>query len=196
MISENFVVVALIVIILGSLSYLIDTIKGKIKPNKVTFLLFGLAPFVTFVAQIKQGVGIQSLLAFTTGSLALSIFLASFFNKKAYWKITHFDIICGGLSILGLILWYITKVGNIAIAFSIFADLLAALPTVVKSYNYPETESAYPWLLTSVSDLLFLLMIANWTFSSYAFPLYAFFVNLSIFSLVKFKLGRLKIVHN
>lgn len=95
MISENFVIVAIIVIILGSLSYLIDTIKGKIKPNKVTFLLFGLAPFVTFAAQLKQGVGIQSLLAFTTGSLALAIFAASFFNKKAYWKITNFDLACG-----------------------------------------------------------------------------------------------------
>lgn len=192
MISENFVIVAVIIIVFGSLSYLIDTVKGKIKPNKVTFLLFGLAPFITFSAQLKQGVGIQSLLAFTTGSMALAIFTASFFNKKAYWKITTSDLICGGLSILGLVLWYLTKVGNIAIMFSIFADGLAALPTIVKSYKYPETESAYPWLFISISGLLTLLTVRNWTFASYAFPLYGFFINLIIFALVKSQLGRLK----
>src|SRR5258708_15274575 len=128
MIGNNFVILALIINALGSLNYLIDTTKGKIKPNKVTFLLFGLAPFVTFAAQLKQGVGIQSFLAFNTGFFALATFGASFFNKKAYWKITSFDLICGGLSVLGLILWYLTKVGNIAITFSISADLLAALP--------------------------------------------------------------------
>lgn len=196
MISENFVIVAIIINVLGSLSYLISTLKGKIKPNKVTFLLFGFAPFITFTAQIKQGVGIQSLLAFTTGFMALMIFIASFLNKKAYWKISTFDIICGGLSILGLILWYITKIGNIAIFFSIFADLLAALPTVVKSYNYPETESAYPWLLISISGMLTLLTIRSWAFASYAFPLYGFLINLIIFSLVKFQLGRLKGAHS
>lgn len=192
MISENFIVLAIISIFLGSLNYLIDTIKGKIKPNKVTFLLFGLAPFVTFAAQTQQGVGIQSLLPLATGSLALAIFVASFFNKKAYWKITNFDLACGTLSVIGLLLWYITGVGNLAIFFSILADLLAALPTIVKSYKFPETESAYPWLLTSISDLIFLLTIKSWTFASYAFPLYAFFINLTIFALVKFKLGKLK----
>jgi len=92
MISENFVIVAVIINALGSLSYVIDTLKGKIKPNKVSFLLFGLAPFITFAAQIKQGVGIQSLLALTTGLFASSTFVASFFNKKAYWKITLFMV--------------------------------------------------------------------------------------------------------
>ncbi len=192
MISENFVIVAIIINALGSLSYVIDTVKGKIKPNKVSFLLFGLAPFITFAAQTKQGVGIQSLLALTTGFFASATFVASFFNKKSYWKITLFDIICGGLSILGLILWYLTRIGNMAIVFSIFADVLAALPVVVKSYNYPETESAYPWLLVSISGMLTLLTIKSWTFASYAFPLYGFLINLIIFTLVKFKLGRVR----
>jgi len=193
-INENFVIVAIIINALGNLGYLIKTLKGEIKPNKVTFLLFGLAPFIAFSAQIEQGVGMQSFLAFATGLFALAIFVASFLNKKAYWRMTLFDLICGGLSILGLFLWYITKNGNVAIIFSLSADFLAALPTIVKSFKFPETESAYPWLLVSISGLLTLLTIQRWTFADYSFPVYGFLINLIIFALVKFQIGRVKIL--
>jgi len=53
-----------------------------------------------------------------------------------------FDLICGILSLVGLVLWMITKVGNVAIFFSIVADGLAAVPTLVKAYKYPDTEIA------------------------------------------------------
>ena len=80
------------------------------------------AAFTVFAAEIKQGVGIESLIPFISGLFPLLIFLSSFVNKKAYWKITKFDVGCGLLSVLGLILWQVTKVGNIAIAFGILAD--------------------------------------------------------------------------
>lgn len=75
------------------------------------------------------------------GFTPLCIFIASFFNKKSYWKITKFDLLCGLFSIFGLVLWYITKEGNIAILFAIFSDLSAGIPTLVKSFKYPETEN-------------------------------------------------------
>jgi len=43
---------------------------------------------IAFKAQIKEGVGIhQALLTFMVGFIPLIIFIASFINKKAYWKI-------------------------------------------------------------------------------------------------------------
>lgn len=71
----------------------------------------------------------------------LLIFLASFVNKKAYWEISKLDLSCGALAIAGLVLWLITGTGNLAIFFSILADGIAAIPTVIKSYHKPETEN-------------------------------------------------------
>ena len=104
MINEKFVIVGVIIEFLGGLSYLIDTLKGKVKPNRVTFFLWSLSPAIAFAAQIKQGVGIQSLMTFVTGFVPFTIFLASFINKKSYWKIKKFDLACGAISIIGLIL--------------------------------------------------------------------------------------------
>src|SRR5829696_4753108 len=119
MLHPNFVIVGTIIGSIGALSYIIDTIKGRVKPNRVSFLLWSIAPFVAFAAMLKQGVGISSLMTFSTGFLPLLVFMASFVNKKAEWKITRFDLVCGFLSLIGLALWLITKVGNVAITFSI-----------------------------------------------------------------------------
>jgi hypothetical protein len=189
MLNQNFVIVGTVIGAIGSLAYLIDTVKGKVKPNRVSFLLWSIAPIIAFAAQIKQGVGLESLMTFSTGFLPLTTFFASFINKKAEWKLTKFDLICGVLSILGLILWLVTKVGNIAIIFSILADGLAAVPTIVKAYKYPDTELAWPWIATSFGVILTLLTLNQLTFANSGFIIYILIVNTLIFSLVHFRIG-------
>ena len=190
MINQNFVILGAIIAAAGSLSYLVDTLKGKVKPNRVSFLLWSLAPLIAFFAEVKQGVGIQALMTFIVGFLPLTIFIASFVNKKAVWNLTGFDLMCGALSIIGLVLWFITKSGNIAIIFSILADGLAAMPTIVKSFNYPETESAWPYFASTISAILTLLTVKVWNLANIGFPLYIVLITLVIFSLVHFKLGK------
>jgi len=189
MLNQNFIIIGTLIGAIGSLAYLVDTVKGKVKPNRVSFLLWAIAPFIAFAAQIKQGVGLESLMTFSTGFLPLTIFIASFVNKKAEWKITKFDLVCGVLSILGLILWLVTKVGNIAITFSILADALAAIPTLVKAYKYPDTEIAWPWIATVFGVVLTLLTLDGLTFANSGFIIYILIVNTLIFSLVQFRIG-------
>ena len=190
MLNQNFVIVGTLIGAAGGIAYLWDTIHGKVKPNRVSFLLWSIAPMIAFAAQIKQGVGLESLMTFSTGFLPLLTFVASFTNKNAEWKLTRFDLACGILSGVGLILWLITKVGNVAIFFSIVADGLAALPTLVKAYKYPETEIAWPWLATCFGVVLTLLTLKEWTFANSGFIVYIFIVDLMIFGCVQFNLGK------
>ena len=190
MLNEKFVIVGAILNLIGSLSYLIDTIKGGVKPDRVTWLLWSIIPFIAFTAQINQGVGLQSLMTFMTGFTPLIIFLASFLNKKSYWRLSRLDIICGTLSVIGILLWYITKTGNTAIVFSILADGLAAIPTVVKSYHAPETEDYKVYLLGASSAAITLLTIKTWSFAYFGWPVYILIVTLLLTILIKFKLGK------
>jgi len=189
MLNQNFVIIGALIGAVGSVAYLVDTVRGKVKPNRVSFLLWSIAPLIAFAAQIDQGVGLESLMTFSTGFLPLTTFIASFVNKKAEWKITKFDIGCGVLSILGLILWLVTKVGNLAITFSILADALAAIPTLVKAYRYPDTELAWPWIATVFGVILTLLTLNRLTFANSGFIIYILIVNTLIFSLVQFRIG-------
>lgn len=190
MLHPNFVILGAIIFFLGSIGYIWNTVKGKVKPNKVTWFIWSLAPLIAFAAQINQGIGMEALLTFMIGFVPVIVFAASFINKKSYWKIERLDLICGSLSITGLILWQITKVGNIAIIFSLVADFLALLPTLVKSYRQPETENYLLYFGNSIFALLTILTIKDWSFANYAFPLYIFVATLLLTVLIRFKIGR------
>lgn len=190
MIDQNFVILGAIINFLGGVSYIKDTLQGKVKPNRVSWGLWSVAVMIAFTAEVSQGVGIQSLATFMVGFVPFLIFIASFFNKKSYWAISRFDLLCGALSIIGLILWYLTKIGNIAIMFSIFADLMAGVPTLIKSYKYPETENWIEFMSSFISVFIAMLTFKIWTFAYYGFPLYIFFFDLAAFILIKFKLGK------
>ncbi len=190
MLSPNFVIVGTLIGAVGSIAYLIATLKGEVKPNRVSFLLWGIAPLIAFAAMKAKGVGLESLMTLSVGVFPLLIFVASFFNKKAEWKLSKFDVLCGFLSALGLILWRLTREGNVAIVFSIVADGLAAVPTVVKAYKFPETEVAWPWIMTSIGVVITLLTLTRITLANSAFNIYILIANTTIFALVYTKIGK------
>lgn len=190
MLDSNFVILASIIASVGGFSYLLDTIKGKVKPNRVSFLMWSIAPLIAFAAQLQQGVGIEALLTFSAGIIPLVVFFASFVNKEAEWKISKFDIFCGSFSLIGVILWLVTKQGNLAIAFSILADAAASAPTILKSYKHPETEAAWPYFASTIGAVITLLTLKQITFSNAGFVVYLLLVTLVIFILVQFKIGK------
>lgn len=56
MIPGYFAIVGAVIASLGGLYYLYETITGKSKPNRVSWLLWGVMPMIIFVAQRVQGV--------------------------------------------------------------------------------------------------------------------------------------------
>ncbi len=164
MLPSYFVIIGVLIGTVGSISYVVDTLRGNVKPNKVSFLMWSIAPFIAFTAQVKQGVGIESITTFSSGFFPLLIFLASFVNKEA-------------------------RVGNIAIFFSILADGLAGIPTIVKSYQYPETEIAWPWIMTVIGSVITLFTISQISFTNSAFLFYVIGYNSTVFVFAQFKIG-------
>lgn len=190
MINQNFIFVGFVINLIGVYSYILATLKGEIKPNRVTFFIWPLAPLIIFAGQLTKGVGAQSLFSLFVGITPLFVLIATFFNKKSVWKLTAFDLSCGALSLIGLTLWLITKEGNFAIFFGILSDALASLPTVVKSYSHPETEIAWPWFTALLFSVLTLLTIKKWEFATSGFALYYAVDVLIIWFLVISKLGK------
>lgn len=190
MLNPNFLYLAAGLNFVGSAGYVWDTIKGKARPNRVSWLLWALAPLIAFAAELGEGVGIQSLMTFMVGFGPAAVLIASFMNKKSVWQLKKFDYVCGGLSLLGLSLWLITGEGNTAIFFAILADGLAAVPTVVKSFIEPESESSLVFGLSAVSAGITLLTIEKWDFAHWGFPLYILLICVLLFALIQFKLGK------
>ena len=164
-------IIIVIIQISASLLYIVDTIKGKTKPNRVTYLLWGVLVIAGF-ASLSVQFSWSALPVLAGGILPLIIFLCSFVNKNAYWKLKRLDYACGTLAVLALILWWITNDPLLAILFAVLADLLAGIPTLIKIAKYPETETKKAYYLYAIAHTLNLLTISTWILTEFITPLY------------------------
>jgi hypothetical protein len=177
---EYLVIIAAVASLIAAIVYIRSMFVGGTKPNRVTWLMWAIAPLIGTAAALSNGVGWSILPVFMAGFSPLLIFTASFFAKKAYWKTSTFDYVCGVLSAFALIMWLLTNNPNIAIVFAIASDALASIPTLRKAWKNPETESVWPFIIGTFGAASSLVVATLWIFSEYAFPSYLIAINILI----------------
>jgi hypothetical protein len=158
--------------VIGTLPYIRQTIQGTTKPNRVTWFLWGLAPLIGGAIELTSHVGWVAFPVFVSGILSALVFISSFANKNAYWRLGSFDYLCGAFSVAALVAWLALNQSALAIACAILSDLFASLPTVRKSWTHPESESTGTYIGGLCNALSAFLATSQWTFSSLAFPGY------------------------
>jgi len=158
----------------AGLSYAILTLKWKVRPNRVTWWLWALAPAIWVTATLSKWFTWSVFPVIIAWLNPFMIFVSSFFNKKSYWKLWKIDYVCLALSLFATLLWWITKNPLYAVIFSVIADVFAWIPTIIKVYKYPETEKQYLFLIWWLSAFLWLLNVKSWEMVEYLFPLSLF----------------------
>ncbi len=170
-----YLVVALTII--SGLSYLMSTLRGRTQPNRVTWFLWGFSPLVMYLAQRGQGVGHESLFTLVGAVVPLVVFAASFFNPRSVWRLRPFDLICGAISLVGLVLWLMTRDGLWAFSLALIADIFAGTPTFRKAYSHPQTEHPPAFMLAWVCAVLTLLAADQWSLLAIGFPVWILISN-------------------
>jgi len=184
MTAEKIGYIIVIIQLIGISFYLRDMLRGKTKPNLVTWFIWALAPLIASWLQWKAGARWSILPIFMAGFNPILVIILAFIIKKAYWKITKLDIACGILALLAMVLWLVTKNLSLSVLFSILSDGLAAVPTVIKSWKFPETETYTAFLGGVIANTLGLLIIKNWIFPIYSFGVYCIVLNTLIIAFI------------
>ena len=147
--AQWLVVVSAVLMLWGGYDYLRDTLAGKTKPNRVSWSLWALAPLISLGAAFSAGADLwASVRVIVGGIVPATIFFASFVNKNSYWRLKTFDWFCGGLSLAALIFWQIADSPLMAVLLASLANTFASVPTFVKAWNYPETESRLIFIMS------------------------------------------------
>lgn len=189
MFPEKIIFIGILINLFLSVWYVKTIIYGNTRPNLVSWFVWMLAPFVGTFLALKAGAGFSASGIFMAGFGPLLVIIVSLWNKNAYWKITKLDIICGILAILALILYILTRNLGVSILFAIISDGLAAIPTLIKSWKFPETESGSTYAGGIINNIFSLLIIKNWIFSIYSFNIYFIVINIAIvFSIYRKKI--------
>lgn len=175
----------------GIFCYIRDMFRGTAKPDRMSWLMWSVSSLTAFFAALASGVRWAVLPIFMSGIGPLFIFILSFFNKKSYWKLVKLDYLCGLSSLLALILWGLTKNPSIAIIFAVFTDFFATLPTLIKAWIHPETESSMTFFMGLISSCTTFAAIKLWIFPEYGFISYIALTDcLIIFSIYRKKLSQ------
>ncbi len=181
MIPEYFAYLTIIFSLWGIFYYLKDIIYGQTRPNIVSWIFWSIAPLVGIYISYKSGISIPLLAStFMAGFGPLLVVIFLILNRKFYSQISKFDILCGFLSFVAIIIWITTKNGILSLSFAILADLFASIPTVTKSWRENAGEHVAPYTFGIVNQLITFIIITNFAFLNFAFPIYFILINTTI----------------
>ncbi|MEK9182724.1 MAG: hypothetical protein AAB809_01455 [Patescibacteria group bacterium] len=180
MLPEKIIYLGVLVSLVAYFFYFKNIFYGSTKPNLVSWFLWALAPLIAVFFQLKAGAGLSVLPIFMAGFGPVVVIVVSLLRKNSIWKINELDMICGAFSLLALVFYVFTHNLGISILFAILSDGLAAIPTIIKSWRFPETETSTVYLAGILNNTLGLLIIKNWIFTIYSFGIYNIAINIII----------------
>jgi hypothetical protein len=105
-------------------------------------------------------------------------------RKVGIWQGTRYDIIFFSTGLLGLVLWQTLNLPILALLAALLADFCFGVPTILKTWKNPKTETIFPWGMATLSGLTSLFALEIITFTEVAYPLYLFCFDALILLLV------------
>lgn len=156
--------------------YMRSILRGESKPHRTSRLVLLVCTALMVVSLVADGVtgaalwlaGAQCLQCAVTFAMSL---------KYGVGGWSRLDIGCLGLATAGIVAWQTTSDPMLALAAAILADFFGFVPTLVKTWFRPETESRAFYLVDTVAGAMAIGGLATVTASSLAFPLYILGVN-------------------
>ena len=184
MIDPGFALLGAALSMLGSSWYAVLTLRGVVRPNRVTWFLWAAAPGIAFGAQIGDGVGLPAVTTLAVGLGPFLILCASFVNRSSYWRVSGFDLSCGVVAAVALLAWLALDDPVLAVLTALAADAIGGVPTVVKAWRQPDTERPLVYLLSAANGTLALLSLSAYDVTTVAFPIYLILLGLTLCAIV------------
>ena len=179
------VILSAVLSLSGSFAYIGDMFRGKSQPNLVTWGLWAFAPLIATGAALSASADVWATVRiFMSGFGPLLIFIFAFIVPQSYWKLSKFDYACGALSLIALVAWLGANSPVLAILLAALADLLATLPTIIKAWKFPETETVYTYFIGLFTASIVVPAIPVWNIENSAFQIYLLITNTSLFAIV------------
>ncbi len=167
------------IMLFATLPYIIDIIKGKTKPNIITWLTWSILIGIGAAALFSDKETNAALLL--VGDFCATFAVVIFGLRHGTAKLDRFDIFCQIGAIIGLLLWLIFDSPLMAIIATIVIDLIGTIPTLRHSWNYPEEETPITFLLGVIATVLTLFSLKTYSISAWIYPAYLLISNASLF---------------
>ncbi len=137
--KESLAIVAALLAVAGNTPYLIDIIRGRVRPHPYTWFVWSIVSATVLFGQIAKGAGVGAI---PTAASEIFTFIIFVFSLRYGFKITTAsDTAFLLIALLGLIPWALTDDPTISVVIAVSIDVVAFIPTLRKAWEHPATET-------------------------------------------------------
>jgi hypothetical protein len=171
----TFACFALILSCIGYLPYIGDILRGRVRPHRITWAIWTILTTIAAVNQILNEGGYSSLFFIASALCVTIIFVLSFHYGVGGASAIDRFCLCAAFLLLGY--WLILQDTRTSTLLVVFIDVIAALPTILKTYRLPKTETYPQWILAVMSGACTLLAVPKGDWVLFVYPSYVVLVN-------------------
>ena len=176
---QLFTVLSGLTIAISYIPFIRGTIQGRVVPNRASWIVWFVQDVLIASSAIMAGVGPAAVMPVIWG-LGATMMLILSLTKGTRGAFTGLEKACLVLSGLGILLWATTGAPRLTLVASVSALCIGGVPTVVKAWVKPWTETMSGWLLMILGTVFSSLAIQRWTFDSGFLPVVIGLFQLSI----------------
>ena len=137
-------------ILIGAGPYIRDILRKKAHPHVLSWLGWGFITALGASAMYADGSTWPAAIVFANSIACLTIVLFSVINKVGVWQTSFFDWFFFGMGLLGIVLWQTLNLPVLALICALVADFSFGVPTIIKTYKDPSTETSFVWVAAAL----------------------------------------------
>lgn len=177
--------IAVCLAIYAYIPYLKGIFSGKTKPHLFTWIIWSLVTLIAVIIQFVEGAGWGVYPTLIAMLLCFWITILSF--KYGSKDIKKIDYVFLTISLMAIPLWILTKNPTYSALLVTGIEIVAAIPTIRKSWNYPEQEVSLSYGLNTLRYILSIFAIASFSIATVAYPIGMVLMNLIIFLILIYR---------
>jgi len=184
--KELLSIFATVLTFVAFLPYVRSILRGETKPHVFSWVIWGSATFVVFLAQLAGQAGVGAWPIGISGIITLYIaYLA--YTKKSDNTITRTDWFFFLLAATSLPLWYLTADPLWAVVILTLVDVLGFGPTIRKAYVYPREEQLRLFVIMMFRNLVVIAALEYYSITTVLFPAASAAVSLGFIGMVMYR---------
>lgn len=170
--QDVFGMIAGFVSALAFVPYIRSIYQGKTRPHRVTWFVWLIVGVIICASYKTLGATSSAWVTYIYVAGPLVVFIISC-TKCGIGGWDIFDILCLSGALLGAFLWWKYNSPLTALQMNIAMDFLGLLPTLRKMRHQPETENLVGWIIATLSALINLFSVEDWSEAKAMYPVYA-----------------------
>ncbi len=175
--KEIFGIIALALSLGANIPYIIETVRGQVKPERISWFLWTLLGLTYYFSALFA----DGAVLFTFGELIGPAIIFILAIKFGVGGKSRFDLVSLAVALIAFALLFIVEGVLVGLALALIVDGIGAVLTIRKLLIDPSSESKWFWGIGAVSGMFAVASLHNYSAETLLFPIYVTILSLFIF---------------